>query len=59
VSDNKALSLATQEGRRDGTPVVVIFVISPQDYLAHDRGARKIDFTLRNLVLLKVRVCGS
>lgn len=29
-------------------------MISPQDYIAHDVGSRKIDFMLRNLALVKV-----
>lgn len=32
----------------------MIFVFSPQDYVAHDRGSRRIDFMLRNLDILKV-----
>ena len=54
VSDNRALFKASKQAHRDGVPVVALFVISPQDYIAHDRGARKIDFTLRNLRVLKV-----
>ncbi|KAF7301780.1 Deoxyribodipyrimidine photo-lyase [Mycena indigotica] len=49
VSDNRALSLASKHAKREGVPLIVIFVFSPQDYIAHDRGARRIDFTLRNL----------
>jgi deoxyribodipyrimidine photo-lyase len=33
---------------------VVLFLLSPHDYAAHDRSARRIDFTLRNLAKLKV-----
>lgn len=56
LSDNRGLSNAFVQSRMDGVPVIVLFVISPQDYIAHDRGARKIDFTLRNLRLLKERL---
>ncbi|KAG7096829.1 hypothetical protein E1B28_004238 [Marasmius oreades] len=49
ISDNTALTMASKQAKTDGVPLVVIFVISPQDYVAHDRGPRKIDFTLRNL----------
>jgi len=52
--DNKALNRASKQARQDGIPLLVLFVISPQDYIAHDRSARKIDFTLRNLAVLKV-----
>jgi len=33
---------------------VALFIHSPGDYVAHDRGARRIDFVLRNLKVLKV-----
>ncbi|TFK75796.1 hypothetical protein BDN72DRAFT_867555 [Pluteus cervinus] len=53
ITDNKALSLAASAARHSDLPLVAVFVISPQDYIAHDRSARRIDFTLRNLALLK------
>ncbi|KAJ7283527.1 DNA photolyase, FAD-binding/Cryptochrome [Mycena rebaudengoi] len=53
VTDNRALSLASTHAKKDGIPLVVLFLFSPQDYIAHDRGARRIDFMLRNLVLIK------
>ena len=31
-----------------------MFLFVPQDYAAHDRAARRIDFMLRNLDILKV-----
>lgn len=59
VSDNRALSLASAQAQRDHVPLVVIFIVVPQDYVAHDRSARRIDFTLRNLKLLKVYIYTS
>ncbi|TFK55985.1 hypothetical protein OE88DRAFT_1622403 [Heliocybe sulcata] len=56
ISDNRALSRASTQAQKDGMPVVVIFIISPQDYLAHDRSPRRIDFTLRNLKDIKTRL---
>ncbi|ESK94386.1 deoxyribodipyrimidine photo-lyase [Moniliophthora roreri MCA 2997] len=53
ISDNRALSLASARAKEENIPLIVIFVISPQDYTAHDRGARRIDFTLRNLSSVK------
>ncbi|KAE9397142.1 hypothetical protein BT96DRAFT_966300 [Gymnopus androsaceus JB14] len=53
ISDNHALSLASTQAKKEEIPLVVLFVISPQDYKAHDRGARRIDFTLRNLTQIK------
>ena len=32
---------------------MVLFVLSPNDYKAHHRAARRIDFTLRNLACLQ------
>ncbi|KAJ7507943.1 FAD binding domain of DNA photolyase-domain-containing protein [Mycena galericulata] len=53
ISDNRALSLASTHANKDGIPLVVLFVFSPQDYIAHDRSPRRIDFTLRNLALIR------
>ena len=55
AADNRALALASAEAQKTKKPLVVIYVISPQDYAAHDRGARRIDFMLRNLRIIKVR----
>ncbi|KAJ7498792.1 FAD binding domain of DNA photolyase-domain-containing protein [Mycena latifolia] len=54
ISDNRALSLASAHAKKDNIPLIVLFVLSPQDYVAHDRGPRRIDFTLRNLASIKV-----
>ncbi|KAJ7180222.1 FAD binding domain of DNA photolyase-domain-containing protein [Mycena crocata] len=53
VSDNRALSLASKQAQKDDIPLIVLFLLSPQDYIAHDRGPRRVDFTLRNLALIK------
>ncbi|KAF9569316.1 hypothetical protein CPC08DRAFT_623471 [Agrocybe pediades] len=53
LRDNKALSQASAQARKDNVPLLALFVISPQDYVAHDRSPRRIDFVLRNLVSLK------
>ncbi|THV08429.1 hypothetical protein K435DRAFT_832911 [Dendrothele bispora CBS 962.96] len=53
ISDNRALSEASEQAKKESIPLIVLFIISPQDYIAHDRGARRIDFTLRNLALIK------
>ncbi|KAH9844228.1 DNA photolyase [Rhodofomes roseus] len=49
ITDNRALALASKHAQQDGVPLLTLFVLSPQDYVAHDRSARRIDFTLRNL----------
>ncbi|PIL37080.1 hypothetical protein GSI_00772 [Ganoderma sinense ZZ0214-1] len=52
VRDNRALAQASAQAQRDGVPLIVLHVLSPQDYIAHDRGARRIDFVLRNLQVI-------
>ncbi|CAL1700848.1 unnamed protein product [Somion occarium] len=53
IHDNRAFSLASAQAVKDNAPLLVLFVLSPQDYIAHDRSARRIDFTLRNLRVMK------
>ncbi|EST07371.1 DNA photolyase, FAD-binding/Cryptochrome, C-terminal [Kalmanozyma brasiliensis GHG001] len=58
VHDNRALAHASKlaEARQKkgkGGNLVALFVITPADYRAHDRGARRIDFVLRTLASLK------
>ncbi|KAJ7865372.1 DNA photolyase [Mycena olivaceomarginata] len=53
VTDNRALSLASAHAKKADVPLVVVFILSPQCYKAHDRAPRRIDFTLRKLVLIK------
>ncbi|KAJ7276521.1 DNA photolyase, FAD-binding/Cryptochrome [Mycena haematopus] len=53
VTDNRALSLASAHANKADVPLVVLFILSPEDYKAHDRSPRRIDFTLRNLALIK------
>ncbi|KZW04074.1 hypothetical protein EXIGLDRAFT_737781 [Exidia glandulosa HHB12029] len=52
IFDNRALSRASEHAQRTKTPLVALFVHSPEDYVAHDRGARRIDFVMRNLKVL-------
>ncbi|KAI0939215.1 hypothetical protein AcV5_000697 [Taiwanofungus camphoratus] len=53
ISDNRALAQASAQAQKDNLPLLALFILSPQDYIAHDRGARRIDFTLRNLKSIK------
>ncbi|KXN86422.1 Deoxyribodipyrimidine photo-lyase [Leucoagaricus sp. SymC.cos] len=53
LSDNRALAEASRRAQADGVPLIVLFILSPQDYIAHDRSARRIDFVLRNLAILQ------
>ncbi|KAK0191151.1 DNA photolyase, FAD-binding/Cryptochrome [Armillaria mellea] len=53
IHDNRALSLASSQAQHNRIPLIVLFILSPQDYVAHDRSPRRIDFTLRNLSILQ------
>ncbi|KAI9512211.1 DNA photolyase, FAD-binding/Cryptochrome [Russula earlei] len=53
ICDNRALAQASASAIKDHVPLIVFFVLSPEDYVAHDRSPRRIDFTLRNLSVLK------
>ncbi|KAG2116073.1 DNA photolyase, FAD-binding/Cryptochrome [Suillus discolor] len=53
ISDNRALALASAQAVEDQVPLVVLHVLSPQDYIAHDRSKTRIDFVLRNLSRVK------
>ena len=48
IQDNTALAAALQAG-----PTVAVFLLSPEQWLAHDDAACKVDFWLRNLVELQ------
>lgn len=53
LKDNKALSLASQAAKKLNKHLIILHVISPGDYEAHDRAPVRIDFVLRNLTLLQ------
>lgn len=49
VSDNRGLSHAASVAKENNRHLVVLHVLSPNDFKAHKRSARRIDFVLRNL----------
>ena len=51
VHDNTALNAAMQAG-----PTIALFLLSPQQWLAHDDAPCKVDFWLRNLQELRTRL---
>lgn len=53
LRDNHALSISADQAKKNGSHLIVLHVISPQDYAAHSFGPRLVDFILRNLSLLK------
>ncbi|TKY87546.1 hypothetical protein EX895_003560 [Sporisorium graminicola] len=58
IHDNRALAHASalasaRRTNKKGGNLIALFVITPADYRAHDRGARRIDFVLRTLASLQ------
>ena len=51
IQDNTALAAALQAG-----PPVAVFLLSPEQWLAHDDAACKVDFWLRNLIELQKKL---
>lgn len=56
MSDNKALSLASNAAQKAGVPLICVYFVSPQDFEAHFTAAVRVDFILRNLEDLKARL---
>ncbi|CUA69414.1 deoxyribodipyrimidine photo-lyase [Rhizoctonia solani] len=56
IRDNRAFSAASNVAQDLGVPLVVLFILSPDDYVSHDRSPRRIDFCLRNLAVLKEKL---
>ncbi|RPD67238.1 hypothetical protein L227DRAFT_538252 [Lentinus tigrinus ALCF2SS1-6] len=56
IHDNRAIAQASAQAQHDGVHLIVLHVLSPQDYIAHDRSARRIDFTLRNLHVIRTEL---
>ncbi|CAE7204149.1 unnamed protein product [Rhizoctonia solani] len=56
IRDNRAFSAASNVAQDLGVPLVVLFILSPDDYASHDRSPRRIDFCLRNLTVLKEKL---
>lgn len=58
LQDNRGLAFASVEAKKANKHLMVLFVLSPGDYVAHHRAARRIDFTLRNLAMLQKELDG-
>ncbi|KAI1795162.1 DNA photolyase, FAD-binding/Cryptochrome [Ganoderma leucocontextum] len=56
IRDNRAIAQASAQAQGDGVPLIALHILSPQDYVAHDRGARRIDFVLRNLQIIRSKL---
>ncbi|KIX92075.1 uncharacterized protein Z520_12229 [Fonsecaea multimorphosa CBS 102226] len=53
ITDNKGLHLASNMAKMHNVPLVCLYLISPQDFEAHLTSPVRVDFILRNLVMLK------
>ncbi|KAI0251262.1 DNA photolyase, FAD-binding/Cryptochrome [Lactifluus subvellereus] len=53
IFDNRALAQASAKAFEYHIPLLIFFILSPQDYDTHDTSSRRVDFTLRNLSILK------
>ena len=50
ISDNRALSIASSIAQENGKKhIFALHILSPEDFAAHDRSARRVDFMLRNV----------
>ncbi|KAK5952402.1 DNA photolyase phr1 [Knufia fluminis] len=56
LRDNRALSLAADKARGAGVPLICVYLVSPQDFVAHLMAPVRVDFVLRNLGDLKRRL---
>ena len=53
LSDNKALSFASDKAREKGVPLICLYIVSPQDFEAHMTSPARVDFILRSLEVVK------
>jgi len=51
--DNHALHLASEKAKSKSVPLIGLFIVSPQDWKAHNTSAVRVDFVLRTLEVLK------
>jgi deoxyribodipyrimidine photo-lyase len=53
TSDNTSLCLASQKAKQGNVPLIALYIVSPQDFEAHNTSAVRVDFILRTLKVLK------
>ncbi|KAL1887804.1 DNA photolyase phr1 [Sporothrix stenoceras] len=53
VHDNRALHQATELARENSVPLIGLYVVSPQDWEAHNTAPVRVDLVLRTLEVLK------
>ena len=53
IHDNRGLAKASACAKEAGVPLVCAFLVSPKDYEAHVVSARKVDFELRSLAVVR------
>lgn len=59
MSDNTALSMASQKAKEAGVPLICMYIASPEDWEAHLTGPIRVDFMLRTLVDLRADLATS
>ncbi|TPX16325.1 uncharacterized protein E0L32_003974 [Thyridium curvatum] len=53
TADNRALRAASEAASKAGVPLVTMYLVSPEDFEAHLTSPVRVDFTIRNLKVLK------
>ena len=53
TKDNTALHKASERAKRDGVPLIGLYIVSPQDFEAHLTSRVRVDFILRTLRILQ------
>ncbi|KAK3646400.1 DNA photolyase phr1 [Elasticomyces elasticus] len=53
LTDNRALSMASEKAKKEGVPLICMFIVSPQDYQAHFTSPARVDFELRSLKIMQ------
>ncbi len=53
LADNRALYCASEKAKEAGVPLLALYIVSPQDFVAHLVAPIRVDFLLRTLKVLK------
>lgn len=56
LKDNRALKMASDLAAKNNIPLICMYILSPQDLTAHLSSPARVDFTLRNLQVLKKKL---
>lgn len=56
LEDNRALKMASELAAKNGVPLICMYINSPQDLTAHLSSPARVDFTFRNLKVLRQKL---